>query len=596
MKSGDTLQLQTLHNYDENNRLVDQFWKLSGGTYREQFNYDTNGRLTYKQITLPNNVTRVLTQSYDTLSRVSSIGSPATTTIFNYADAANGSGTTGKVYQMSVTSTQNGNDVFGQLYYRYAYDALGNIAHIENVNQNTVTYYGYDDQSQLLYESDTVDGTRHYTYDQAGNLYAKDLVRNNQTLESFTYTYGNTTWRDTLTALSVTRNGTTTNGSYSYDASGNPTSYFNPKDLATWTMTWRNGRELATASKTGTSVSYEYDVNALRTKKTVGGVTHNYVYAGGQLLRESYTENGNSYVLDFVYDQNGRPFMLCLTQNGGSVAYYYYILNLQGDVIYLADYAGTAVATYDYDAWGNIRSQSGWLANRNPLRYRGYYYDEETGFYYLQSRYYDPALGRFINADCYASTGTGFLGCNMFAYCNNNPVSYKDVCGDEPIEAIDIDGDGTTDCYVYEYSYESEEILIGGGWRIKRTISGEGRIYIYPNCTSEQTPSGFNNATDIIVADNRDHNDGNPNIVVFSSYKIQNKAQQEAIIDTLLQYDKEYPKKDEYKWGRTKKSLCFEWQIHNFAAQFGYKRAYDTDFDKNEEGYTLLDYIKKWLK
>ena len=90
---------------------------------------------------------------------------------------------------------------------------------------------------------------------------------------------------------------------------------------------------------------------------------------------------------------------------------------------------GKAVASYSYDPYGAVISKSGSLADLNPLRYRGYYYDTETGFYYLQSRYYDPALGRFINGDSYAATGQGYLGFNMFAYCNNNPVISKDPSG-----------------------------------------------------------------------------------------------------------------------------------------------------------------------
>ena len=81
------------------------------------------------------------------------------------------------------------------------------------------------------------------------------------------------------------------------------------------------------------------------------------------------------------------------------------------------------------DSWGKLISSSGSLAEINPLRYRGYYYDTETGFYYLQSRYYDPVVSRFINADSYASTGDGLLGYNMFAYCGNNPVCYSDPTG-----------------------------------------------------------------------------------------------------------------------------------------------------------------------
>ena len=90
----------------------------------------------------------------------------------------------------------------------------------------------------------------------------------------------------------------------------------------------------------------------------------------------------------------------------------------------------TGVQTCALPIWGEIVASSGSMADINPLRYRGYYYDTETGFYYLQSRYYDPANHRFINADSYYDTATGFLGYNMFSYCNNDPILYCDPEGD----------------------------------------------------------------------------------------------------------------------------------------------------------------------
>ena len=96
------------------------------------------------------------------------------------------------------------------------------------------------------------------------------------------------------------------------------------------------------------------------------------------------------------------------------------------------DTSGNSVASYTYDPYGKVLTATGALAERNPLRYRGYYYDKESGFYYLQSRYYDPATRRFVNADSYSSTGQGVLGQNMFAYCLNNPVDMSDYFGDWP--------------------------------------------------------------------------------------------------------------------------------------------------------------------
>ena len=128
-------------------------------------------------------------------------------------------------------------------------------------------------------------------------------------------------------------------------------------------------------------------------------------------------------------------------------ARYLYIKNIQGDVMAIANSAGTIYARYEYDAYGrvvsvtdgngnDVSSQPNHIANVNPIRYRGYYYDTETGLYYVSSRYYDPEIGRWINADGYVSTGQGVLGNNMFAYCGNNPVNRKDPTGQFWITAL----------------------------------------------------------------------------------------------------------------------------------------------------------------
>ena len=133
----------------------------------------------------------------------------------------------------------------------------------------------------------------------------------------------------------------------------------------------------------------------------------------------------------FFYDNTGAPIALWYFPKGGARVTGYYFTNAQGDVTRIEDPNGNVLATYAYDAWGRNYSASGSMQNINPLRYRGYYQDAETNFYYLQSRYYDPSIARFINADSYASTGQGFLGYNMFAYCGNNPVSRVDADGNK---------------------------------------------------------------------------------------------------------------------------------------------------------------------
>ena len=181
-------------------------------------------------------------------------------------------------------------------------------------------------------------------------------------------------------------------------------------------------------------------MDGLRTQRTDGTKTYSYVYNGGTLSQMTV----GSDTLTFTYDASGRP--LALDYNGTT---YYYVTNLQGDVTAILNTSGTAVVTYTYDAWGNPLTVAGDLATTlgtlNPLRYRGYVYDTETELYYLQSRYYDPEVGRFINADGLVSTGQGILGNNMFAYCGNNPAIFSDPTGDiyKPIFQVQISDGGS---------------------------------------------------------------------------------------------------------------------------------------------------------
>lgn len=179
----------------------------------------------------------------------------------------------------------------------------------------------------------------------------------------------------------------------------------------------------------GKTITYKYDVDGIRTSKTVNGVTTKYTTINGKIT--SQTDGTNS--LYFYYDSNDEPFSIDI--NGTS---YIYVKNIHGDIIAITDVSGTIVVRYTYDAWGNTTSITGSLASTigqlNPLRYRGYYYDVETGYYYLQSRYYEPAMGRFINSDEpeVISHISSFV-INSFIYCLNNPVTNVDKNGMNPI-------------------------------------------------------------------------------------------------------------------------------------------------------------------
>ena len=185
----------------------------------------------------------------------------------------------------------------------------------------------------------------------------------------------------------------------------------------------------------------ENDTTPAETERTISGVlastetvTHEYLTQSGKVVRETITTSMDTTTLDFFYDESGRPFAFNYTPEGSTPNTYYYILNLQGDVVQIIDEGGVLQAEYVYSPWGEIISAEGDLAEVNPLRYRGYYYDNETGFYYLQSRYYDPANRRFINADGLISSNWSFSGLNMFAYCENDPVGRSDPSGIEKRE------------------------------------------------------------------------------------------------------------------------------------------------------------------
>ena len=185
----------------------------------------------------------------------------------------------------------------------------------------------------------------------------------------------------------------------------------------------------------------------------MGGVTHNYTLEGTKILRETY----GGYTIVPLYDSDNN---VCgITYNNDM---FLLMKNLQGDVISIADENGTTVALYSYDAWGSpvTLPSSGSLLERNPFRYRGYMYDTETGLYYLQSRYYDPATGRFINADSAECIGANetILSYNLYVYCENNPVMNSDPSGYMPQVIAQVLFGMITSAFIYTVS------LLGRYW------------------------------------------------------------------------------------------------------------------------------------
>jgi len=355
------------------------------------------------------NGTQQLEYEYDELARLQRrllyITTPFVTE-YTYLEGASANTTT-----TLVKTVKNGNDTL-----EYTYDEIGNITSVSK-NGTIIEQYAYDALSQLI--SATYGGNTYtYSYDNGGNL--TEIKKNGETIK--TYTYGNSEWTDQLTGY----NGET----ITYDEIGNPLIYRNGINF-----TWQNGRQLASVTQNGSAIAtYAYNADGLRNTKTVNGITTEYYWQNGTL----YGQKSGDESIFYLYDENGSAYGF-IYKNLTEPSHYYYEFNLQGDIIGIIDSTGARIVEYTYGAWGDILSVTGTLADTigqiNPLRYRGYYYDAETGFYYVSSRYYDPEIERFLNADSLINQSS-VIGNNMFAYCLNNPVNMADNTGHLPFFVI----------------------------------------------------------------------------------------------------------------------------------------------------------------
>ena len=259
-------------------------------------------------------------------------------------------------------------------------------------------------------------------YDAGGNILSKkEYAYTTGTLgtaaKTINYSYDDTSWKDKLTSYD--------GKAITYDEIGNPLTYDGD------TYSWEGGRRLKEITGNNKNISYKYNDNGIRTEKTVNGVKTSYILSGDSVLLETT----NDEKIHYTYDSSNNLIGMNISGSSDSSinGEYYYIRNLQGDIIGLIDKNGTEVVSYTYDTWGKPISIEGSLKDtvgvKNPYRYRGYRYDSETGLYYLNARYYNPELGRFINADAIGGEIGTVLSHNGFAYCMNNPVNMEDPSG-----------------------------------------------------------------------------------------------------------------------------------------------------------------------
>lgn len=291
----------------------------------------------------------------------------------------------------------------------YTYDELNQLSRVDN------SKYGYSNV---------------YLYDENGNVlskksypYSKGTLEDSKVTYEKYFEYSNAAWRDQLTAVDGER--------FSYDEIGNLIGYGNRE------LYWKRGTLLGAVSDENLACTYEYDDMGNRLSKTVNGKTTYINTQNGIFLSQS--DGDNTFIA--LYDNFGKPFGFTYNE-----AQYFYITNEQGDVIGIADCGGNIIGYYTYDEWGSIidtqmLGDNSEIMEINPLRFRGYYYDSETGYYYLQARYYDPSICRFISADDleYVEIDKQ-IGTNIYLYCDNDPVNFVDYTGHFDIQKVFQEG------------------------------------------------------------------------------------------------------------------------------------------------------------
>ena len=483
MRARDNADNYYEYTYDVNNNMTRMYHGAGVYGIATTYSYDKDGRET----TASASKNYYRTTEYDPLGRIAN-------QLWHTPAAISGA-----IYEYSSSGTrENGlpsSLQVGGSNYGYAYDQNGNITEYQVSDTNAsggttkTVAYQYDELNRLIRENNQIlNKTVTYAYDIGGNLVSeKEYAYASGTLPASasvtkTGTF-DSVWKDKL----VKWNGV----AMTYDASGNMLTKGNTK------YTWTLGNALASVSN-GKNIQYSYDHAGHRIKKVVDGAVTQMCYAGDLLVSE---RTGSEKTLWYRYDSSGNVIALTYESE-----IYMYLRNAQNDIIGLLDKDGKVVVRYTYDSWGQVVKIEGTLKDkvgaRNPFRYKGYYYDVETGLYYCRSRYYDPAIRRFISADDtqVLRDNLDMLGeKNLYAYCDDNPITRVDgdgqcwniVVGAVIGAAVNVITGGIA-ATVTGQKYSGVDIFwaavagAGGDGGMVRALIGGGISAVYTICCSYQ--------------------------------------------------------------------------------------------------------------
>ena len=425
-----------------------------GHSYRYEYEKDSRGQIIpdnrLEEIQMCDtlsgkNAFATITLKYDELGRVTKEGlKPETSSSAEYLYESYGYKNRLGKNSCNCTYQEGSTNYLSTIQYRCKsvygtesadYDKNGNIKKITDANKSVT--YSYDDINRLVSEENGFIGKNHYySYDADGNLGDVYTQANSsktwEKKESYHYASGNKNRLVSITEYDMVNN-TSREVSIagSYDALGNPREYRGN------VLEWKRGRVL---TKYGNIATYRYDSDNIRVEKQEGGRTHQYYTVDGKIVGERITEGSETKYYRYLY---AGEKVIGLTSESGR---YYYQYGTSGNIVRVCKEDGSIAARYEYDAWGKCRvyneegiditentMYNSHIGRVNPFRYKGYYYDEDTKLYYLQSRYYDAEIRRFINADNVGVVSGEYLttlgGQNLYSYCLNNPVNHADPSG-----------------------------------------------------------------------------------------------------------------------------------------------------------------------